>query len=226
MIDNRLIQAVLFDLDNTLIDRDTAFSDYCRELYRVHDAINGANSEEGAIALMESFDEGGLVSRDEFYARVLQKWPGAFSSIQEALDLHLPTYLRHVAIDDSVQALLEDIASAGLPIGIVTNGLTKTQTSKVVNCGLDKLVNTVAISESVGVYKPDPKIFQHALSGLNADPSSTIFVGDNPEADILGARTLGMRTAWIHRDRDWPYDDSRPDHVIGHVTEVRNILFG
>jgi FMN phosphatase YigB (HAD superfamily) len=53
-----------------------------------------------------------------------------------------------------------------------------------------------------------------------------MFVGDDPDADILGAAVLGMRTAWVHRGRDWPYDVRHPDYVISRVSEVRGLVLG
>jgi FMN phosphatase YigB (HAD superfamily) len=52
-----------------------------------------------------------------------------------------------------------------------------------------------------------------------------MFTGDNPEADIVGAKVLGTQTAWVHHGRGWPSELAPPDHVIGHVAELRRVLF-
>lgn len=54
-------------------------------------------------------------------------------------------------------------------------------------------MDTIAISEELGISKPDPTIFQHALAKLDCQASSAIFVGDSEEADIRGAKIAGMR---------------------------------
>ncbi len=54
----------------------------------------------------------------------------------------------------------------------------------------------VTISESVGVRKPRPEIFRHALEALGVEPEETVHVGDNLDADIRGASLLGMRPIW------------------------------
>ena len=80
------------------------------------------------------------------------------------------------------------------------------------------------MSEEVGVAKPDPAIFQRALGAIGAQPAETLFVGDNPVADIGGAQQLGMLTAWVHLGRDWELDAPRPDYVIGAVWELDHLL--
>lgn len=51
-----------------------------------------------------------------------------------------------------------------------------------------------------------------------------IFVGDSPDADIVGAHNAGMKTAWVSRRRAWPEGLPRPDYAIGHVSHVWPIL--
>ena len=81
------------------------------------------------------------------------------------------------------------------------------------------------VSEEVGAAKPAPEIFRHALEAIAADPAGTLFVGDNPDADIVGAKRLGMPAAWVHLGRDWELDEPRPDYVIGSVWEL-GAVFG
>lgn len=51
-----------------------------------------------------------------------------------------------------------------------------------------------------------------------------MFVGDNPLVDIDGARSFGMKTAWIRRGRPYPADLQPPDHIIDRVTQVLDIV--
>ena len=53
----------------------------------------------------------------------------------------------------------------------------------------------IAYSDEVGFRKPDARIFQRSLAALGVAPARALHVGDNPDADVLGARRLGMRTA-------------------------------
>ena len=88
---------------------------------------------------------------------------------------------------------------------------------------MENLVDAYVISEDAGAWKPERAIFEQALSLIDADPTTTIFVGDNPEADILGAKGLGMRTAWMHLSRQWPHAGQEPDFALDNVWELRSV---
>ena len=75
---------------------------------------------------------------------------------------------------------------------IITNGFKEVQQGKLNNSDIDKYFQTVTNSEMVGVKKPNQKIFKHALSKAQANQENSIMIGDNYEADILGALNFGM----------------------------------
>ena len=70
--------------------------------------------------------------------------------------------------------------------------------------GLEPLVDAILISEAEGLRKPDAAIFFRAAERAGARPEECLFVGDNPEADILGAHGAGMKTAWFNAGAVWP----------------------
>ena len=75
---------------------------------------------------------------------------------------------------------------------IITNGFKEVQYGKLNKSNINQYFNTVTNSEMVGVKKPNPKIFKHALDKAKATPENSIMIGDNYEADILGALNLGF----------------------------------
>ena len=220
------IRAFLFDLDNTLVDRDAGFVRFCQELYHTSGVMSQTHTEDEAVALMVSFDTEGQRSRYDLFNDVMAQWPGVFEDLEQAMQVYLTSYPRMLILDPQTRALLEDLQDLGIPSGIVTNGGSAMQAAKIRESGLDGLVQAVVISETVGLAKPDGRIFQRALAEIGTHPQTTIFVGDNPDTDILGAKSLGMYAAWVHRGRRWPHVDLNPDYVIGHVSEVREIIFG
>jgi len=85
----------------------------------------------------------------------------------------------------------------------------------------------VLSSEEARVYKPHPAAFQQALDLLGADASETVYVGDSPHDDILGAKLTGMRVAWLNRDGNLPIDSvPAPDYEIRKLTELIPTLEG
>ena len=75
---------------------------------------------------------------------------------------------------------------------IITNGFKEVQQGKLNKAKIGHYFNTVTNSEMVGAKKPSPKIFNHALNSAGAVAHQSIMIGDNYEADILGAMDLGF----------------------------------
>jgi FMN phosphatase YigB (HAD superfamily) len=81
------------------------------------------------------------------------------------------------------------------------------------------------ISDAVGWRKPKPVIFETALDRMALAPADALFVGDRADIDVLGARAVGMPTAWINRDAEpLPTDIQPPDFEIRDLAELRAIL--
>ena len=222
----RRIESVLFDLDNTLIDRAGAFRSFCVELYRSNDAIRRVSTEEEAVSFMVELDHDGMCDRHRLFEQVISKWPGSFENEETAVKVYMKRYPALASLAPSTLRLIDDLRSRGVPLGIVTNGGSEMQWAKVRSAGLAGLVNAVVVSGDLGIHKPDGRIFERALAKINARSESTLFVGDNPVADILGASGVGMATAWIRLGRVWPFDDRHPDYFVDHVSEAREIVFG
>lgn len=99
---------------------------------------------------------------------------------------------------------------------IITNGFEKVQLEKLKNSKILDYFNVVVTSESVGVKKPNPKVFNYALGLANAKKEQSIMIGDSVEADVLGALNVGMQA--IHCNFDCNEID------IKNFTSVTNLL--
>ena len=84
-------------------------------------------------------------------------------------------------------------------LALVTNGAACLQREKLIRAGLAEHFDAVVVSADVGAGKPDPAIFEHALSLLGARPDQAVMVGDTLERDIAGAHAAGVRAIWINR---------------------------
>lgn len=219
----RTYQAVLFDFDDTLVDTMEALTRVAEHWYVTGPLESRPPSEEEFIAGLKVTNSEEL-SLWDFYVRMLEIWPGYFGSVEEALEAHSLVVPNCVSVDQRTEALLHDLKNAGVPAGVVTNGPTGMQWAKVRNTGVADLVDAVVVSEEFGVNKPDPAIFNHALSLIGASAPGTLFVGDNTVADMGGANSVGMRTAWMSHGRSWGIDSYSPDHVLENVWDVRPLL--
>ena len=105
---------------------------------------------------------------------------------------------------------------------IITNGFEEIQTKKMEKSGIYKFFNEVITSESVGVKKPNPKVFEYALEKANTNASSSIMIGDNLEADIEGAINCGIRAIHYNSEKS----NTIPDSItsVNHLLEIKQYL--
>lgn len=104
------------------------------------------------------------------------------------------TYLSNynALFDGAIDVLI--YLQAKYQMHIITNGFEEVQFKKLKNSNLLPFFNQIITSEKVGAKKPNPKIFSYALDIANAKAKESIMIGDNFEADILGAKNAGMQT--------------------------------
>jgi putative hydrolase of the HAD superfamily len=97
----------------------------------------------------------------------------------------------------SAQALLQSLHARGLKTGLVANAWPdppRIVRREVAAMGLAEHLDVVVLAQEVGVRKPDPAIFLHAVGQLGVDPLKAMFVGDSLPVDVQGAANVGMTT--------------------------------
>ncbi len=191
-----MIKAVLFDLDRTLLDRDTAFRNFVVSQQRKFaDALSGIPAAvfiERVILL----DKHGLLWKDEVYQAIVREFGIASLRWEELFEDFALRVADYYMPFPGLREMLDTLKSRGYLLGLVTNGREAFQKQSIRALGLDRDFQAVLISEVEGVRKPEPDIFCRALSRLSCQPQEAVFVGDSVEADILGAKRVGMFTAW------------------------------
>lgn len=144
-------------------------------------------------------------------------------------------YLGFLALQPNPVAGASDFLRSLSPefmIGIISNGFADTQYKKIHNSGLWKYITRVIVSDEIGVQKPFPGIFRYAENetGCRGCP---IFIGDNPDTDIIGAMNAGWKAIWFNRDgRPFPYSGINlkskginPDLLLGTAMCMKDIEF-
>ena len=118
-----------------------------------------------------------------------------------ALDAYRDRWVAGIPVPSGVVAVLAAVA-ARRPVGILSNWPhAATIEAFVDHAGWRPHLAAVVVSADVGVIKPDPGIFRAAERALGMDAAaagSILHVGDDPRADVAGARRAGWRTAWLH----------------------------
>lgn len=108
-------------------------------------------------------------------------------------------YSRQMALLPGTEDVLEFCQACNLPLALVTNGPADMQHSAVRAVGLEGYFTRLVISgdAEVAVRKPDPRVFGLACEALASRPEETVMVGDNLEADVLGALRCGMQAVYL-----------------------------
>jgi putative hydrolase of the HAD superfamily len=227
-----VITAVAFDLDGTLLDHDRA----AREAVRDWVAARGwqAPGDAGALWLrlerehFAAFTIGTITFEEQRRRRLRGFLPLVTDAhvAEEDLDDLFVEYARFyeshwVAFDDT-RAVLDDLVAAGYVLGVLTNGQRAQQLAKLTRIGLLDLFAVVVASSELPAGKPDPRAFATLCQQLGTAPGSVVFVGDDPVADVAGARGAGLQAVLLNRAQaGWA-----PDGVSGirSLTELPTTL--
>ncbi len=192
-----MIEAVLFDWNNTLVqftwDDDLLVAGHRAGLGRDDPAFTARYRElmlgDGPRRpYTEVLHELGVDDPDAFIDREHEVWRPAH------------------AVLGSATALLESLRSRGIKTGLIANSWPESARLLRADAeafGLAPLLDVMVFSDEVGVVKPAPEIFRHALGQLEVDPSHAMFVGDRLETDVQGAASVGMTTVqalWFAAD--------------------------
>lgn len=102
---------------------------------------------------------------------------------------------------------------------IITNGFSEVQYKKMDNSGLSKYFDKIITSEDAGVKKPNSKIFKYALEMANATSSESIMIGDNWEADIMGALDNGLDAIYFNFDRNSVGENIKSVHQLMDIKQ-------
>ncbi|OZB97943.1 HAD family hydrolase [Paenibacillus sp. XY044] len=189
------MEAVLFDLDNTLVNRKEAFEQF---LQKFIDRFAAAQNSEHHLKLMErlrSADRNGYREKKELYEEMRRTLPmkDEKTTAEDLLAYWFAEFPGCTVAMDGAEDVLRELSSIGVRIGCVTNGSARTQYAKLDRVQLRNYFDVVIVSEEAGVKKPDRRIYEMALGRLQARPENCWFVGDHPEKDAQGAAAAGLR---------------------------------
>lgn len=226
---------VLFDLGSTLIYFDGVWTEVMA--HALEKATNHLRSL-GYDLDQDAFPTAYYELIQEYYQKRSDKWVEYTSEhvLQEALRVHSypeppAEHLRQALkvlygvtqenwrTEQDAAATLEALLARGYRLGIVSNAADDEDVQTLVdNAGLRSYFDFVLTSARIGLRKPNPAIFEEALSFWGASPDQAVMVGDTVNADIAGANSVGIASVWILRRADTPENrKAAKEHVPGAV---------
>ena len=127
-------------------------------------------------------------------------------------------FMKYVRIDPDAEAMLKELHGK-YKLGIVSNFAIPECVLKLLKeGGIDGLFDVVVVSGAVNKRKPSPEIFKSTLKMLGVSASETVFVGDTIDADIEGAKAVGMKAIYIERRVQKESEKFCPDQTIKNLS--------
>jgi HAD superfamily hydrolase (TIGR01509 family) len=236
-------KAVLFDLDDTILDDsgcvEHSWTDACQECCTAL-GVDGIASIRSAIrdagewfwSDPERHRVGRLdmkVARRSVAAEGLQRVGIVDESLAKALAV---AYARHrdrrIALLPGALDTVRRFKAAGCALALVTNGSRRTQRMKIERFGLEPIFDAILVEGELGFGKPDPRVYELALSRLGSSPAETWMVGDHLEWDVAAPQQLGIYGVWVDAPGKGVPRGSpvRPDMTVRSITELHSVAAG
>jgi len=202
---------ILFDIDGTLIDHDSAEATAVAAL---RDRTGQTEDSVGFLRRWRSAFErhynrylaGELSIQEQRRERLREVFDPNLSddAADRLIDSYINEYLAACELYSDVKPTLARMAT--YQMGIVSNGERRQQQYKLEKTGIDRYFGPLILSAECGVAKPARGIFELACDSMGAPPSQAIYVGDRCDVDAEAARSVGMHGVWL--DRFGVSDDS------------------
>lgn len=195
------MRAALFDLDETILDRSGSLKDFV--VWQANGMLRSSIADiPKFVDRFIALDQKGMVWKDKVYASLIDEFSITDWTVEELLDTYLLTFCSFCKPRNGALAAIEEFRRCGYKIGLVSNGKTPFQERNFRALDFKNMFDCVIVSEAVGMRKPDKAIFELACQNVDANLETSFFIGDNPKADIEGAKNAGMKTIYVPVDPD------------------------
>jgi len=227
------IKGVIFDLDNTLLDfmkmKEVAVKSAIKAMIEAGLEIDEDESYNDIISIYEQFGWENQKVFDVFLNKTIGYVDNKFLAAgvvayRRAREANLLAY-------PNVNRTLVALTKLGIKLAVVSDAPSREAWMRIYYLNLYHFFDTVITFDDTGERKPSSVPFEMALNKLNLDPVDSLMIGDWPERDVVGAKQIGMRTAFAvygdtfgtkHSGADWDIKDI--SELITIIKKINNIV--
>lgn len=228
---NQRFTTILWDADNTLLDFDYSMRNSLRQCFQT---VGITDSKDMIYRYAEINDmywkrlERGEITKAQLLV-------GRFQDLLKEFHLEHIDYLKfkeefqenlgtiYSCLDDSL-TICKSLQTKYKQY-VVTNGVAKTQHSKLGLSGFKDVMKGLFISDEIGFNKPDKRFFMYCLEHIEEkDKDKILIVGDSLTSDIKGGNSVGIKTCWYNPNGKPLEEGYRMDYIIGDLHEIYDVL--
>ncbi len=236
-VSGRLPAAILFDLDDTILDDSGAMESCWREACAMGAAKLGSVQGGELWAAIEKqrnwywsdprrHREGRMdlraASRRIVQTALSELGVGSAELGEEIADRYRDLREERLCLVPGALETLEELRARGVRLGLMTNGSAGGQRAKIERFGLARWFDHIVIEGEFGAGKPDTRVYEAVLAGVSANPAETWSVGDNLEWDVGAPQRLGVYGIWVDVAGDGlpAGTNVSPDRIVGSIREI------
>lgn len=193
------IQAVIFDIDETLINRKVAFlklCDYLIEKYAKDYPFDCTREE--LIEYLVEIDANGYGGLENVVPKLEKVWRLPLT-IEEFIVERNSIFGKLTTPFPEMREVL-DALKGKYKLGVITNGYSEVQREKIRTVEIEDYFDNIIVSGEEEFEKPDPRIFLKSCEKLGVRPEEAVFIGDYYPNDIAGALSAQIMPIWINQD--------------------------
>ena len=221
-----MIKAVIFDLDNTLLDfMNMKTKAVEAALHGMIEAGLQIDREEAKKKIFSIYEKKGWEYQevfDDFIQYELGKLDykilaSGIVSYRKAREASLILY-------PNVNSTLITLSKWGLKLGVVSDAPSREAWMRICSVNLHHIFDAIVTFHDTGMHKPSPEPFEKISSLLKVSPNNSLMVGDWPERDVIGAKKLGMKTVFAKYGDSFDTKNSGADYDVMDVKEILSII--
>lgn len=226
----KIYKHIFFDLDHTIWDFDKNAEETLHELYEIY-RLHEIGLPDATL-FIETYTRNNHELWAEYHTGKITKTELRETRFKRTfIELGVPPDALPVAFEDDYVKLCPTKTNLfphahetlqylqnKYTLHLISNGFKEASELKIGNTNIGPYFNNIIISEIIGVNKPDPAIFRHALDLAGAEKQESIMIGDSLEADIYGALNFGMDAIYFN-----PFSAPKPNDVPLQVTHLKEL---